>query len=116
MNVEFRGLASDERHRDAVAIEAAVDGRAVHLRFTRDAVRSVAPAISDGRDLLLRLTSHADLFATVIVRKIRAGGGAIPRELTITEADMLSAAHGVSGEPRWADDGGRDKSVVNEYA
>lgn len=116
MNVEFRGLASDERHRDAVLIEGMVDGRPVHFRFTRDAVRSVSPSVTDGRDLLERLTSQADVFAAVVARKLRDAGGDTPDEITVTEADVLSAASGLTGDNRWSDDGGRARPWVNEYA
>ena len=116
MKVEFRGAARDDRHGGSLLIEGAVDGRPVRLRFTRDAIRSVAPSVADGRDLPARLAGHEDEFAAVVLRKLRAAGGELPEELTITEADILSAADGVSGEIRWSDDGGWPEPAENRYA
>ena len=116
MNVEFRGAARDDRHGGAILVEGAVDGRPIHLVFTRDAIRTVAPSVADGRDLLARLISQREVFAAVVVRKLRAAGEEVSGELTITEADMLSAADGVSGEIRWPDGTGRAGRRENEFA
>jgi hypothetical protein len=92
MNIEFHGPPTDDLHREAVLIDGAVDGRPVRFRFTRDAVRSVAPSAADGRDLIARLASRLPVFAAVIDRKLSAAEGDRQAELTITEADILADA------------------------
>lgn len=92
MNIDFYGPPTDDLHRESVLIDGAVDGRPVRFRFTRNAVRSVAPSAADGRDLVARLASHLTVFAAAVDRKLSAAENDRQAELTITEADILADA------------------------
>ena len=88
MKIEFVAEPQADRHEEAILWEAMVDGRRVRCRFTLNAVRSVMPHASDGGDLRVRVASHREIFAGLVVSKLAQGSEDLPRELTVTEADV----------------------------
>ena len=88
MNIAFVGEPEDDRHEEVILWVAIVDGRRVQCRFTLNAIRSVMPRASDGRDLRVRVASHPDVFASLVASKLNGVPGDLPAELIITEADI----------------------------